>query len=128
MWMDTLIVAAAALFFLCMGVLVLTRPAGVVAPFGISLSGPDARLEVCAVYGGFGIAVAGLLGVAALDPAAHRGELLAVAVALLGDGRWPVARADTGSPRCQSDRFVAFPPFLTITAKRRCDTALRVDP
>jgi hypothetical protein len=82
--MDTVIVAAAALFFLGMGVLALTSPATLVAPFGISLSGPEARLEVCAVYGGFGIAVAGLLGVAALDPAAHRGELLAVAVALFG--------------------------------------------
>ncbi len=82
--MDTMIVAAAALFFLGMGVLALTRPAGVVAPFGISLSGPDARLEVCAVYGGFGVAIAALLAVACLDPAAHRGELLTVAVALLG--------------------------------------------
>jgi hypothetical protein len=81
---DTMIVAAAALFFLGMGVLALARPAGLVAPFGISLSGPDARLEVCAVYGGFGIAVAALLGVAALDPPAHRGEVLAVAVALFG--------------------------------------------
>jgi hypothetical protein len=82
--MDTMIVAAAALFFLGMGVLALIRPAALVAPFGISLSGPEARLEVCAVYGGFGIAVAGLLAVAAFDPAAHRGELLAVAVALFG--------------------------------------------
>jgi len=82
--MNSVIVAAAALFFLGMGVLALARPAGLVAPFGISLAGPDARLEVCAVYGGFGIAIAALLGVAALDPAAHRGELLAVAVALFG--------------------------------------------
>jgi hypothetical protein len=81
---NTVIIAAAALFFLGMGVLALLRPAAIVAPFGISLSGPEARLEVCAVYGGFGIAVAALLGVAALDPAAHRGEVLAVAVALLG--------------------------------------------
>ncbi len=82
--MDTVIVAAAALLFLGMGVLALARPAGLVAPFGISLPGPDARLEVCAVYGGFGIAIAALLGVASLDPAAHPGELLTVAVALFG--------------------------------------------
>ena len=82
--MDTVIVAAAALFFLAMGVLALARPARLVAPFGISLTGPDARLEVCGVYGGFGIAIAALLGVAALDPAAHAGELLTVAVALFG--------------------------------------------
>jgi hypothetical protein len=82
--MNTVIVAASGLFFLGMGVLALVRPAGLVAPFGISLAGPDARLEVCAVYGGFGIALAALLGVAALDPATHRGEVLAVAVALFG--------------------------------------------
>lgn len=82
--MDTVIVGAAALFFLGMGVLALVRPARLVAPFGITLSGPDARLEVCAVYGGFGIAIAALLGVAALDPAGHGGELLAVAFALFG--------------------------------------------
>jgi uncharacterized protein DUF4345 len=81
---NTVIVAAAALFFLGMGVLALIRPAALVAPFGISLSGPEGRLEVCAVYGGFGIAIAALLGVAALDPGAHRGEVLAVAVALFG--------------------------------------------
>jgi hypothetical protein len=81
---NTVIIAAAALFFLGMGVLALVRPAGLVAPFGISLAGPEGRLEVCAVYGGFGIAIAALLGVAALDPAAHRGEVLAVAVALFG--------------------------------------------
>jgi hypothetical protein len=81
---NTVIIAAAALFFLGMGVLALVRPAGLVTPFGISLAGPEGRLEVCAVYGGFGIAIAALLGVAALDPAAHRGEVLAVAVALFG--------------------------------------------
>jgi hypothetical protein len=81
---DSLIVIAAAVFFLGMGLVALARPAGLVAPFGISLHGPDGRLEVCAVYGGFGVAVAALLGVAATDPAAHAGVLLAVAVALLG--------------------------------------------
>jgi uncharacterized protein DUF4345 len=81
---DTLIVAAVAVFFLGMGVLALARPAGLVAPFGISLDGPDARLEVCAVYGGFGVAVAALLGFAAFDPHTHGDVLLTVAVALFG--------------------------------------------
>jgi hypothetical protein len=81
---HTVIIAASALFFLGMGLLALARPARLVAPFGISLSGPEARLEVCAVYGGFGIAIAALLGLAAFDPAAHRGEVTAVAVALIG--------------------------------------------
>jgi hypothetical protein len=82
--MDTVIVTAAAVFFLGMGVWALARPAGLVAPFGISLGGADARLEVCAVYGGFGLATAGLLATAAAEPAAHAGVLLAVAVALFG--------------------------------------------
>ncbi len=82
--MDTAIIVAAAVFFLGMGLPALVRPAGLVAPFGITLAGADGRLEVCAVYGGFGIAMAALLGIAAIDPAAHRGVLLAVAVALFG--------------------------------------------
>jgi hypothetical protein len=79
-----MIVAATAVLFLGMGLLALARPAGLVAPFGISLDGADGRLEVCAVYGGFGVAIAALLGIAALDPDAHRGVLLTVAVALFG--------------------------------------------
>ena len=82
--MDRLIVIAAAIFFVAMGLMALARPDGLVAPFGISLGGPDGRLEVRAVYGGFGVAVAALLGIAATDPTAHAGVLLAVAVALLG--------------------------------------------
>lgn len=82
--MDTVIVTATAVFFLGMGVLALARPARLVAPFGISLDGPDGRLEVCAVYGGFGLAMAAMLGGAAADPAAHAGQLLAVATALFG--------------------------------------------
>ncbi|MFE0381978.1 DUF4345 domain-containing protein [Streptomyces inhibens] len=77
---------ALALFFLGMGLYGLAAPARLVRPFGIRLEGATARTEVRAVYGGFGVAMAALLGWAAADPAdaLRRGAVLAVAVALLG--------------------------------------------
>ncbi|MFJ9851252.1 DUF4345 family protein [Streptomyces sp. NPDC101150] len=80
--------AALALFFLGMGLYGLAAPAALVRPFGIRLGGPAARTEVRAVYGGFGVAMAALLGWAAAGPGdpLRRGVVLAVAVALLGMG------------------------------------------
>ena len=78
------LVAIAAAFFLALGVFALLRPAAVLAPFGVAVGTADGRSEVSAVYGGFGLAMAVLLALAVPDPAAHRGELLAVAVALFG--------------------------------------------
>ncbi|MGW1374797.1 DUF4345 family protein [Streptomyces sp. NPDC002446] len=77
---------AFALFFLAAGLYGLAAPARLVRPFGIGLDGATARTEVRAVYGGFGVAMAALLGWAAVDPAdlLRRGAVLAVAVALLG--------------------------------------------
>jgi hypothetical protein len=54
-------VLAAAVFFAGMGLLALVRPLAVVAIFRIQLEHSDARSEVRAVYGGFGIAVAAVL-------------------------------------------------------------------
>ncbi len=75
-----------AVFFLVMGLGGLAVPARVLRPFGITLEGATARTEVRAVYGGFGLAMAGLLGWAAVEPAdpMRRGATLAVAVAMLG--------------------------------------------
>ncbi|MEU9113865.1 DUF4345 family protein [Streptomyces sp. NPDC048483] len=83
---STAAIAALALFFLGMGLYGLAAPAALVRPFGIGLAGPAARTEVRAVYGGFGVAMAALLGWAATAPAdpLRRGAVLAVAVALLG--------------------------------------------
>ncbi|MFE1171493.1 DUF4345 family protein [Streptomyces sp. NPDC058773] len=78
--------AACALFFLGMGLYGLTAPARLVRPFGLALNGATARTEVRAVYGGFGVATAAVLGWTATgsaDPLRH-GAALAVAVALLG--------------------------------------------
>lgn len=79
-----LVVALIAVLFAGMGVYALLAPQALVAPFGITLQRGDGRTEVRAVYGGFGVAVAGLLALAATDPTAHRGSLVAVGVALLG--------------------------------------------
>lgn len=73
-----------AVFFAGMGMYGLVAPAALVRPFGIQVSGPHARSEVRAVYGGFGVAVAGLLVVAVIDDGIRRGAVISVAVALVG--------------------------------------------
>lgn len=83
--MATVVIALVAVFFLGMGLLGLAAPAALVKPFGITLTGPEARTEVRAVYGGFGVAIAALLACAAADVGALRpGAVLAVAFALGG--------------------------------------------
>lgn len=78
-----LVLLVAALFAL-MGVAALVRPESILAYFGITTLTRDGRNEVRAVYGGFGVAVAGLLCVARFNEAIRTGAVLAVAVALLG--------------------------------------------
>jgi len=81
---DVLILIVAA-GFAAMGLAALARPADVLAQFGVAVETPDGRNEVRAVYGGFGIAVAAVLAVAALgDPSTADGIVVAVAVSLLG--------------------------------------------
>ncbi|WKX09493.1 DUF4345 family protein [Streptomyces sp. NL15-2K] len=84
--MSAVWIGVVALFFLGMGFLGLVAPTVLIRPFGIELTVPEARAEVRAVYGGFGVAIGGLLGWAALDAAGdlQRGIVLAVAVALAG--------------------------------------------
>lgn len=96
-------IAVAALFMLGMGLCALVRPAFVVTFVGLVPSTADARNEVRAVYGGFGVAMAALLVFTSGDATLRPGVLLAVAAALLGmaagrvismigerTGRWPV--------------------------------------
>jgi hypothetical protein len=81
---DILIWAVAALFAL-MGLYALAVPALVLAPFGVTLDTADGRNEARAVYGGFGLAMAGVLAAAALDSGGVReGLLVAVGFALAG--------------------------------------------
>jgi hypothetical protein len=83
--MPSMIESAVAVFFLGMGLLALVAPARVVAPFGTVVGTADARNEVRAVYGGFGLVVAALLGFAATrDDSYGDGLVLAIAAALVG--------------------------------------------
>ena len=82
--MSTALILAVALFFLGMGLVGLARPSGLIRPFGVTLPDPQARAEVRAVYGGFGVAIAGVLALATAHHPSRDGILLAAAAALLG--------------------------------------------
>lgn len=82
--MDTLLVGCVAVFFAGMGLVALLRPERVLAFFGTHAQTRDGRNEVRAVYGGFGLAVAALLGASFQLPELRSGTLITVAVALLG--------------------------------------------
>lgn len=85
--MSSVVISAVAALFLAMGLYGLTAPAALIRPFGIALPSADARSEVRAVYGGFGVAVALVLAAASVDVGGIRtGAATAVAVALLGMG------------------------------------------
>jgi uncharacterized membrane protein YeaQ/YmgE (transglycosylase-associated protein family) len=80
----TLVIILAAVFFFGMGLFALARPAALIRPFGITLPVPESRAEVRAVYGGFGVAIAGVLALAASGHPARDGILITVAAALGG--------------------------------------------
>ena len=83
--MARAVVLAVAALFLGMGGYGLVAPAALIRPFGVGLPGPEARTEIRAVYGGFGVAMAAVLTVAAVRPGpAATGAVTAVAAALLG--------------------------------------------
>lgn len=79
-----LVIVLTGVFFLGMGVLALARPAALIRPFGITLPVPESRAEVRAVYGGFGLAMVGMLALAATHEGLRAGILLTVAAALGG--------------------------------------------
>lgn len=80
----TVVIVLAALFFLGMGIFALARPTALIRPFGINLPIPEARAEVRAVYGGFGLAISGMLVLALMGGPAREGILITVAAALAG--------------------------------------------
>jgi len=83
--MADVVIVFVAVFFLGMGVYGLAAPAALIKPFRIVLDSAEARTEIRAVYGGFGVAIAGLLALALADAGGiRRGALVAVAAALLG--------------------------------------------
>ncbi|GAA0998768.1 DUF4345 domain-containing protein [Acrocarpospora macrocephala] len=83
--MANSVIAVMAVFFLGMGVYGLVAPAALIRPFRMVADSAEARSEVRAVYGGFGVAVAGALVAALADAGGiRRGVLVTVALALLG--------------------------------------------
>jgi hypothetical protein len=81
--MSVQVIIVAALFAL-MGIGAFARPRTFVSPFGINADTPDARNEVQAVYGGFGLAVAATLAASLWYPLYRDGVVLAVAASLAG--------------------------------------------
>lgn len=82
--MATALLVAVAAFFAAMGVYALAAPAALARPFGIVIDSPVARSEIRAVYGGFGLAIAAVLVVAAADDDLRPGIAVTVAAALAG--------------------------------------------
>ena len=64
---DTAVIVVIGVFFAGMGVYALAAPAALIRPFGITLGESAARSEVRAVYGGFGLAIAGVLAYAVVE-------------------------------------------------------------
>lgn len=82
--LGTGIFAILALAFALMGIGALVVPTVVTRQFGIPSLTPEGRSEVRAVYGGFGLAIAGLLVWAAIDSSLRDGISITVAIALFG--------------------------------------------
>jgi hypothetical protein len=82
---SAVIVGVSAVFFAGMGLRALSAPAAMLRPFGVTLEQAVSRAEVRAVYGGFGLAIAAVLGYSLTAPEQIRtGILLTVSVALAG--------------------------------------------
>lgn len=79
-----LVTGGVALFFVIMALVAFASPATVLAYFGTTELTVDGRNEVRAVYGGFGLVVAGLVAVAPFWPRFGPGILLTVGLSLLG--------------------------------------------
>lgn len=99
--MGVAVTVVVAVFFLGMGVYALAAPAALIRPFGVTLESPTSRSEVRAVYGGFGLAIAAVLGYAAFRGGdLAKGVLITVGIALAGMalGRIVSAILDTPTP------------------------------
>lgn len=96
---DSMLVVGVAVFFALMGLVALATPDRVLAFFGTRALTRDTRNEVRAVYGGFGLAIAGALCATFFLPSLRDGTLMTVTLALLGmAGGRLVAVVVDGSP------------------------------
>lgn len=85
MTLDSLLVLLPALFFAGMGGVGLFAPLRIARIFGAEARTADSRIELQAVYGGFGIAVAALLLMAVRSSSSLRvGLTLAIALCTCG--------------------------------------------
>ncbi|MFD6106030.1 DUF4345 domain-containing protein [Nocardia salmonicida] len=83
--MRTVVLCLVGVLFVGMGLYALAAPAALVRPFGMSAPTAAARSEIRAVYGGFGLAVAGVLFWSAFGADELRtGAALTVGFALAG--------------------------------------------
>ena len=73
-----------SIFFAGMGILALAAPERITSIFGTTNLSAAGRNEVRAVYGGFGLAIAGILFAAPSLPGVARGVYITVALALAG--------------------------------------------
>ncbi|OBC08149.1 DUF4345 domain-containing protein [Mycobacterium sp. 852013-50091_SCH5140682] len=79
------VIVAVGVFFAGMGLYAMAAPTALLRPFGLVPGQSTARAEVRAVYGGFGLAMAAILGYAAVTSGQLRtGIVITVAAALAG--------------------------------------------
>lgn len=77
-------IVVVAVFFLAMGLYAIAAPAALLRPFALVADRPESRSEVRAVYGGYGVAMAVVLGVALTAPELRDGIVVTIAAALAG--------------------------------------------
>lgn len=118
--MAVAVIGVIAVFFLGMGVYALAAPAALVRPFGITLGESASRSEVRAVYGGFGLAIAGVLAYAALEDGVRTGILVTVGAALAGMAFGRLASAALG------DRTAFYPNWFYCLVETVAAAALFV--
>lgn len=82
--MPTPAITAVAIFFIGMGALALIAPQRLARLVGLEAAPRRGVNEIRAVYGGFGVAMGGLLLYTAHDPGLRAGVCLTLALALFG--------------------------------------------
>lgn len=118
MTMLSFLVAVTIVFFFGMGLIGLAIPERIGAIFGAAHLTAEGRNEFRAVYGGFGVAIAGVLAVAWFDAALRPGLAIAVAAALFGMAGGRVVAALVERPR----RF--YPSWFYCSAETAMGTIL----
>jgi hypothetical protein len=116
--MAEFIIAAVAVFFLAMGCVTLAVPEPALRPLGIEAVSSAGRAEIRAVYGGFGLAMAGVLTLAVFDEGYRPGVVLTVAAALGGMALGRVLSAVLG------DRTSFYPNWLYFFVEAGAAVAL----